>query len=74
MSTLGTGDITVTGPGGYNVTATYVGVNIATDGTPRVATYTITPPGGSWDSADAGTFTINVGSSQVTDMTESKLK
>lgn len=30
-----------------------------TDGTPRTATYTVTPPGGSWDASDNGTYTIN---------------
>lgn len=67
VSTLGTGDITVTGPAGYSATGTFVSVNNNTDGTPRSATYTITPPGGSWDAADAGIYIINVVAGQVTD-------
>src|SRR4030095_9812011 len=36
----------VTGRGGYNVLATYVSIDNAANGTPRTATYSITPPGG----------------------------
>lgn len=67
VNTLSTGDVTVTGPAGYNATATFVSVDINTDGTPRIVTYTITPPGGTWNAADAGTYTINIVGSQVTD-------
>src|SRR5262249_35129677 len=46
---------------------TFTGVDINANGTPRVATYTFTPPGGSWDSGDYGIYTINMAANQVSD-------
>ena len=68
ISTLGAGDVRVTGPNSFNALATFSSVNINANGTPRIATYTLTPPGGSWDAADAGTYTISVESNQVRDL------
>jgi len=65
IGTLGTGDVAVSGPNGFNVTPSFVGVSPAGNGTPRIATYGFTPPGGSWDSADDGTYTVSVQASQV---------
>lgn len=66
VSTIDTSDVTVTGPAGA-VTITAAAVDVGTDGTPRVATYTFTPPGGSWDDGDNGTYTIAMIASQVAD-------
>jgi hypothetical protein len=68
VSTLGNGDVRVTGPGGFNQPATFVSVDTNTNGTPRVATYSIPAPGGSWDPADFGTYTIAVEPNQVADV------
>ena len=65
---LGTGDIFVTGPGGFTGVPTFVGATPAGNGTPRTATYTLTPPGGFWDGADNGTYSINVVANQVSDL------
>lgn len=67
VGTLGNGDVRVTGPG-FNLPASFVGVDTNTNGTPRVATYSITPPGGAWDPADFGTYTIAVELSAVADV------
>ena len=56
--TLDSNDVRVTGPGGFSVGATFVSVNIHTNGTPRIATYRIVPPGGSWNSIDNGTYNV----------------
>ncbi|HSI35107.1 MAG: M12 family metallo-peptidase [Phycisphaerae bacterium] len=65
---LGTGDIQVTGPGGFNQTATYVSSALLGSGAGiRLATYTITLPGGAWDHTDNGTYTVGVVSGQVKD-------
>jgi hypothetical protein len=64
-ASLGTGDVRVTGPNGFNVLAQFVNVDVAGDGTPRVATYRFVPPGGSWDVADNGTYTVALEPSQV---------
>jgi hypothetical protein len=67
VSTLDNNDIRVTGPGGFNVLATFKSVDINTDGTPRVATYEFTPPGGAWDQGDNGSYTVSMEPGQVTD-------
>jgi len=67
VSTLNTGDVTVSGPNGFTATPTFLGVNDNSDGTPRVATYSFTPPGGTWDTADDGTYSVSVVGGQVTD-------
>ena len=60
-------DIRVTGPGGFNQLATLVSVTPAGNGSPRTATYQIIPPGGAWNSADNGTYTIALEANQVFD-------
>src|SRR5438477_3662405 len=65
VSTLGTGDITISGPGGFTATPTFVSVDNNTNGTPRVATYSFTPPGGSWNTADNGSYSYQVVANQV---------
>jgi hypothetical protein len=67
VGTLGSNNIRVTGPNGYDTLATFVGVDNNTNGTPRKATYRIVPPGGSWDAADTGTYTLTLQSGQVMD-------
>ena len=66
-ATFGTGDVVVTGPGGYSQTATYLYPVAAGNGTPRSAVYQIIPPGGTWDAADNGTYTVTMQSGQVSD-------
>lgn len=67
VGTLGTGDVRVTGPGGFSTLATFVGMDIPTNGTPRAATYRFTPPGGFWNAADNGAYTVAVEANQVAD-------
>jgi hypothetical protein len=67
-STLNTGDVRVTGRNGFNALATFVGVDAATNGSPRTATYRITPPGGSWDVADVDAYTVSLEPNQVADI------
>jgi hypothetical protein len=44
-----------------------------TDGTQRTATYQITPPGGTWDSADVGTYTVLLEANQASDTVGNKV-
>ncbi len=44
------------------------GANASGDARSVIVTYEITPPGGSWSSADAGIYTITLGGSPVTDL------
>lgn len=67
VSTLGNGDVRITGPGGFAQQATFVGVDVDSDGRPRVATYFITAPGGAWSSSRNGTYTVAMRATQVAD-------
>jgi hypothetical protein len=60
-------DIRVSGPGGFDQFATLVSVTPVGSGTPRTATYQIAAPGGSWDTADGGSYTIAVVANQIFD-------
>ena len=60
-------NILVTGPGGYSQSAILVKVSSSSNGTPRTATYRITPPGKTWTAANNGAYTITMLSKQVTD-------
>ncbi|MBD1910119.1 MULTISPECIES: Ig-like domain-containing protein [unclassified Leptolyngbya] len=68
VSTLSNGDVRVTGPGGFNQLANLVDVDLNSDGTPRTATFQITPPGGDWNLADNGTYTVALVASGVSDV------
>jgi hypothetical protein len=67
VSSLDSNDIVVTGPNGFTQGATFVSVNISTNGTPRMANYRIDAPGGSWDQADNGTYTVQMRNTAVRD-------
>ena len=71
-ATIGADDITVTAPDGTTLSVTAIDVNTAGNGTPRTATYSIAAPGGKWDVADKGEYTvaINVGSVKDTSNNE----
>jgi hypothetical protein len=67
VSSLGDGDVVVTGPNGFEQFATLISVDDPTDGTPRVATYSFVAPDGSWDSADTGLYTVTLRPDAVRD-------
>jgi hypothetical protein len=67
VSTLATGNFTVTGPNAYSQVATFLSVDTNTDGTPRTAYYSITPPHTAWDIPDNGPYTIHLNSDQIAD-------
>ena len=67
ITDLNNSDIRVTGPNGFNQLATFVSVDTNTNGTPRTATYQIVGPGGSWDNADNGLYSVLMESNQVSD-------
>lgn len=67
VSSIGNPDIRVTGPNGFSQFATLVGLDNGTNGTPRKASYRIRPPGGTWDVADNGTYTLTLQAGEVTD-------
>ena len=60
-------DVRISGPGGFDVPAAFVSVMFNGSGNQAVVTYSIVPPGGSWDSADNGTYTVVMQPNQVFD-------
>ena len=67
-STISTGDVVVTGPGGYSQLAQLVSVDATTDGPVRVATYVVPAPAGGWSAAANGTYLIANVANQVSDV------
>jgi hypothetical protein len=67
VTSLDESDIRVSGPGSFSQLATLVSVTPAGSGSPRTVTYQITAPGGAWNSADVGTYTIAQEANQVFD-------
>ena len=68
LNSVDAGDIVVTGPAGATgLTVTDVSVSPPAGGTSVTATYTVTAPGGAWDDADNGTYTITVAEGAVAD-------
>ena len=65
-STIGIDDITVTGTGGP-LTVTNATASPAGNAASVVVTYTLTPPGGTWDAADDGSYTVTVVADSVRD-------
>jgi hypothetical protein len=64
-TTIGPGNIQILDPVGNVLPVTGASVDDISFGTPRIATYTFTPPGGSWDPADSGYYKVNVLANQV---------
>ncbi len=68
VATLDSNDIRVSGPNGYNRTAQFISVDNVSNGSPRVATYSVDPPvGGTWNHAVNGTYTVWLQTNQVSD-------
>lgn len=68
VDSLGSTDIRVTGPNGFNQLANLVNVSPNTDGSPLTATYQIPAPGGDWNSSDNGTFSVTLVGGEVSDI------
>ena len=67
-SSISNGDVRVDGPNGFSTIAQLVSVDQRTNGPSRTATYRFTAPGGFFDSADNGVYTINLMANQVRDL------
>ncbi len=64
-TTLDNSDVRVTGPNNFSQLASLV--SSSSSGTSRAATYRVNAPGGSWDTADNGAYTVAVQTDQVRD-------
>ncbi len=65
-----TDDLLVFGPTGAELEVVTASPSPASNGSPVTVTYTIAAPGGSWDAADNGTYTVRLAAGQVTDVLE----
>jgi hypothetical protein len=66
-ATIGSGDVLVTGPGGYSQPGTLS--NRVFSAGNHVVTYRVPAPGGRWDAADNGTYTVSMRAGEVSDTT-----
>ena len=66
LGTIDTGDVSISGPGG-TLTVTAASPSVQSNGSPRIITYSATPPGGSWDVSDNGMYTISINANEVGD-------
>jgi len=68
VPSLGNGDIVVQGPNGISINPVFYDVDGISNGSRREATYWFIPPGGSWNEADYGLYTIISKAGSVTDI------
>jgi len=61
-------DITVSGPNGFSANATFISVDTPGNGATRIVTYRISAPGGLWNLADNGLYTVTQNANQVRDV------
>ncbi|MDX2216770.1 MAG: hypothetical protein SFY66_26125 [Oculatellaceae cyanobacterium bins.114] len=66
-SSVDSNDILVTGPNGFSQLATLIGVNLNADSPSLVATYQVTPPGGTWDDTESGLYGVTLQPNQIRD-------
>lgn len=66
VSSIGSNDIAVTGPRG-RLDVTAVSTQQSANAPTVVATYTVAAPGGSWNAADDGTYTVTLSPNKVHD-------
>jgi hypothetical protein len=58
LASIGAGDLAVTGPNGFSNLVNFVGANLPDNGSPISGSYSVSAPGGTWDSNDNGIYTI----------------
>ena len=69
VSTLGTGNVVVKGPGGFEVEPELVSFSPSGNGSPRVAVYGLDAPDGvAWRPADNGVYTVEMRGESVFDV------
>lgn len=67
VSNIDNSDILVTSSNGFSQLATRIAINDSSNGTPRIVTYRINAPNGSWDSSENGLYNIKLQENQVSD-------
>lgn len=67
FSSIGTGDVLVTGPNGYSQIGTLLSATPNADGSSVNAVYSVPAANGSWSAAANGTYTISARANEVQD-------
>lgn len=67
VSTLNSTDLVIEGPTGQQLPVTFTTSTPGTNSNSVLATYSLTPPGGAWDSTDNGIYQVRLMSGQVAD-------
>jgi hypothetical protein len=67
VASIGNDDIHVTGPNGYDRTATLIAIDSQSNGSPRTATYQIDPPNSTWSTQDEGAYFVILAANAVHD-------
>ncbi|GEM_PF-1187570 len=67
VSSIDDNDLRIVAPDGSETTATLVGVDNSSNGTPRTATYELAAPGGTWDLQESGTYQVVPVRAEVSD-------
>jgi hypothetical protein len=68
VSSIDSRDIRVVGPTGNSLSVTFQAIDKNWNGSPRIATYQVAAPGGTWGAEDNGVYTINVQPNEVKDI------
>jgi|GEM_PF-2314351 len=66
-ASIDSNDVTVTDSNGTMFLTTLVGINNNSNGSPESATYYFDAPGGTWDAADIGNYTVSLNAGEVAD-------
>ena len=66
VSTLDDADLGIIGPNG-DLSATFISVDVDSNGTPRTASYSLDAPDGAWSYLDNGTYVIAVADGEIAD-------
>mgnify|MGYP003873076275 CR=1 FL=1 len=67
LSSLTSSNLLVTGPNNFSNLCEFVGADLPGDGSPLTGSYAIPAPGGAWDAADNGAYSLTLLADTVTD-------
>jgi hypothetical protein len=67
LASLNSSNLFVIGPNDFSNLVQFVGADIASNGTPCTASYSLDAPGGIWDAADNGSYQIVLQDGEVSD-------
>lgn len=71
VSSLQSSSVSVVPPGGSGTSlpVSFVSIDDSSNGSPRIVTYRLSAPSGSWTASDNGSYTVHIGAGNVHDTT-----